>query len=141
MKLGGLHHISLRSQDPGAARRFYEDVIGLQFMEIPVSGDVTSIWRGAPAEGALLASQVGSTFLIISPPLEGTTEGDRFSEYRIGVDHLALAVEDRGELDALVERLRDAGVETQGVETDVVLSKEYVAFRDPDNVQWEAYMV
>ena len=141
MKLGGIHHITLRSQDPAAARRFYEAVIGLQFMEIPVSGDVTSIWKGAPAGGALLASQVGSAFLIIAPPLEGTAEGDRFSEYRIGVDHLAFAVEDRAELDALVERLRDAGVETRGVEDDAVLNKEYVAFRDPDNVQWEAYMV
>ena len=139
MKLAGIHHISLRSQDPEAARRFYEDVIGLQFMEIPVSGAVTSIWKGGPAEGTLLASQVGSTFLIIAPPLEGTTDDDRFSEYRIGLDHLAFAVEDRAELDALVERLRAEGVETQGVEIDAVLSKEYVAFRDPDNVQWEAY--
>jgi len=141
MKLAGIHHITLRSQDPAAARRFYEAALGLQFMEIPVSGEVTSIWKGTPAEGTLLAAQVGSTFLIIAPPLEGAADDDRFSEYRIGPDHLAFAVEDRAELDALVERLRGEGVETQGVETDAVLNKEYVAFRDPDNVQWEAYMV
>lgn len=141
MKAAGIHHVTLRSQDPGEARRFYEEVVGLEFMEIPVSGDVTSIWKGAPAEGVLLATQAGSTFLLILPPLEGTAEGDRFSEYRIGVDHLAFALEDRAELDALVERLRAAGVETHGVETDTVLGKEYVAFRDPDNVQLEAYMV
>jgi hypothetical protein len=40
----------------------------------------------------------------------------------------------------LVGRLRGEGVETEGVETDPVLNKEYVAFRDPDNVQWEFYM-
>ncbi|HYV02102.1 MAG TPA: VOC family protein [Actinomycetota bacterium] len=141
MKVTGIHHITLRSQNPVAARRFYEEVIGLEFMEIPVSGEVTSIWKGAPAEGVLLATQAGSTFLVIAPPLEGTAEGDRFSEYRIGLDHLGFAVEDRAELDSLVERLRAAGVATEGVETDVVLGKEYVAFRDPDNVQWEAYMV
>jgi catechol 2,3-dioxygenase-like lactoylglutathione lyase family enzyme len=141
MKVAGIHHIALRSQDPVAARRFYEEVLGLAFMEIPVSGEFTSIWKGAPDEGVLLATQAGNTFLIIEPPLEETAEGDRFSEYRIGVDHLAFAVEDRAELDALVERLRAAGVQNQGVETDVVLAKEYVAFRDPDNVQWEAYMV
>ncbi len=141
MKVTGIHHITLRSQSPVAARRFYEEVIGLEFMEIPVSGEVTSIWKGAPAEGVLLATQAGSTFLVIAPPLEGTAEGDRFSEYRIGLDHLGFAVEDRAELDSLVERLRAAGVATEGVETDVVLGKEYVAFRDPDNVQWEAYMV
>jgi catechol 2,3-dioxygenase-like lactoylglutathione lyase family enzyme len=141
MKVTGIHHVTLRSQDPEAARRFYEEVVGLEFMEIPVSGEVTSIWKGAPAEGSFLATQAGTTFLVIAPPLEGTAEDDRFSEYRIGLDHLAFAVDDRAELDSLVERLRAAGVETQGVETDFVLGKEYVAFRDPDNVQCEAYMV
>ena len=36
--------------------------------------------------------------------------------------------------------LRGAGVETAGIEHDAVLDKDYVAFRDPDNVQWEFYM-
>jgi len=95
----------------------------------------------APAEGVFLATQAGTTFLVVAPPLEGTAEDDRFSEHRIGLDHLAFAVEDRAELDSLVERPQAAGVDTKGVETDVVLGKEYVAFRDPDNVQLEAYMV
>jgi catechol 2,3-dioxygenase-like lactoylglutathione lyase family enzyme len=140
MTFAGIHHVTLRSQDPEAARRFYQEVIGLGFMEIPVSGETTSIWKGAPVDGVLLAAQVGTTFLVIAPPLEGTAGDDRFSEYRIGLDHLAFAVEDRAGLDSLVERLAAAGVETAGVETDPALGKEYVAFRDPDNVQWEAYM-
>jgi catechol 2,3-dioxygenase-like lactoylglutathione lyase family enzyme len=140
MTFAGIHHVTLRSQDPEAARRFYQEVIGLGFMEIPVSGETTSIWKGAPVDGVLLAAQVGTTFLVIAPPLEGTARDDRFSEYRIGLDHLAFAVEDRAGLDSLVERLAAAGVETAGVETDPALGKEYVAFRDPDNVQWEAYM-
>lgn len=140
MNVSGVHHLALRSQDPQAARRFWEDVVGLSFMEIPVDEAFTSIWRGAPDKGALLAAQVGSTFLILEPPLEGTPDDDRFSERRIGLDHLAFAVDDRGELEALVARLRDAGVQTQGIERDPVLDKDYVAFRDPDNVQCEAYM-
>ena len=141
MKTSGIHHLALRSQDPAAARRFWEDVVGLPFMEIPVSGDFTAMWRGAPADGKLLATQVGSTFVIFEPPLEGTSGDDRFSERRVGLDHLAFAVEDRSELDALVGRLRQAGAPTEGVEHDPVLDKDYVAFRDPDNVQCEAYMV
>jgi catechol 2,3-dioxygenase-like lactoylglutathione lyase family enzyme len=124
-----------------AARRFYEQVVGLDFIEIPVSSEVTSIWKGAPAEGVFHATQAGTTFIVIAPPLEGTAEDDRFSEYRIGLDHLAFAIEDRADLDSLVERLRASGVETEGVETDIVLGKEYVAFRDPDNLQCEAYMM
>ena len=140
MNVAGIHHLTLRSRDPEVARRCYQEVVGLEFIEIPVSGDVTSIWQGAPAEGVLLAAQVGTTFLVIAPPLEGTAGDDRFSEYRIGLDHLAFAFEDRAGLDSLVERLATAGVETKGVETDVVLGKEYVAFRDPDNIQCEAYL-
>jgi catechol 2,3-dioxygenase-like lactoylglutathione lyase family enzyme len=140
VKVAGIHHLTLRSQDPDATRRFYEDVVGLKFTEIPVSREYTAIWKGAPAQGVLLVTQAGNTSVIIAPPLEGTAEDDRFSEYRIGLDHLAFAVEDRAELDSLVQRLRSAGVETQGVETDIVLGKPYVAFRDPDNVQCEAFM-
>jgi catechol 2,3-dioxygenase-like lactoylglutathione lyase family enzyme len=140
MDVSGVHHLALRSQDPDAARRFWEDVVGLSFMEIPVAEGFTSIWRGAPDKGTLLAAQLGSTFLILEPPLEGTPEDDRFSERRIGLDHLAFGVDDRAELESLVRRLRGAGVETQGVERDPVLDKDYVAFRDPDNLQCEAYM-
>jgi glyoxylase I family protein len=140
MNISGIHHLVLRSQDPPRARRFYEDVLGLSFMELPTPGSAVSTWRGAPEAGAFLATQVGPTFLILAPPLEGTTDDDRFSEYRIGVDHLAFAVQDRADLESLVERLRGSGVETEGIERDPLLDKEYVAFRDPDNVQCEAYM-
>jgi catechol 2,3-dioxygenase-like lactoylglutathione lyase family enzyme len=78
--------------------------------------------------------------VILEPPLEGTPEDDRFNERRIGVDHLAFGVEDPATLDELVERLRAEGSETTGVEHDSVLDKDYVAFQDPDNVQWEFYM-
>ncbi len=139
MTVSNLHHVSIRVQDMDRSRRFYEDVLGLSFMELPVGEAVTSIWRGFPKQGTMLATQAGETFVILAPPLEGTPEDDRFSEYRIGVDHLAFGVDDRASLDGLVERLREHGVDTAGVETDPVLNKEYVAFRDPDNVQWEFY--
>jgi len=32
-------------------------------------------------------------------------------------------------------------VPTEGVNTRPVLGKEYVVFRDPDSVQWEAFML
>jgi catechol 2,3-dioxygenase-like lactoylglutathione lyase family enzyme len=139
MTITNLHHVSIRVQDPDRSRRFYEDVLGLAFMELPVGKEVTGVWRGSPKEGTMLATQAGETFVILAPPLEGTPPDDRFSERRIGVDHLAFGVDDRATLDALVERLGSAGVQTAGVETDPVLNKQYVCFRDPDNVQWEFY--
>jgi catechol 2,3-dioxygenase-like lactoylglutathione lyase family enzyme len=139
MTVTSLHHVTLRVQDPDRSRRFYEDVLGLAFMELPVGDVVTAIWRGAPSEGAMFATQAGQTFLVLAPPLEGTPMDDRFDERRIGVDHLAFGVDDRAALEELVERLGANDVETAGIETDPVLGKEYVCFRDPDNVQWEFY--
>lgn len=140
MSVTSLHHVAIRVQDQERARRFYQDVLGLAFMEIPVSGDFIKDWRGAPAEGMLLATQAGSTFVIIEPPLEGTPSDGRFSEQRIGMDHVALGVDDRSDLEKVVESLQNARVDTAGIELDPVLGKEYVCFRDPDNVQWEFYM-
>jgi catechol 2,3-dioxygenase-like lactoylglutathione lyase family enzyme len=140
MGVTSLHHVAIRVRDPVASRRFYEDVLGFAFMEIPVSGDFIAEWEGAPAEGALIAMQAGDTFVILEPPLEGTSRDDRFSERRIGVDHLAFGVDSRDDLERIEGSLRGAGVETAGIEFDPVLQKEYVAFRDPDNVQCEFYM-
>lgn len=124
-KTAGIHHICLRVNDMDTARDFYRDVLGFEVQE---------------AADDLYLFQAGNTLVVLRPPLEGTPEGDRFSEYRIGVDHLAFTVEERDELDRVVESLQDAGVHTEGVELDPTLNKEYVCFRDPDNVQWEFYM-
>jgi catechol 2,3-dioxygenase-like lactoylglutathione lyase family enzyme len=122
----GLHHISLRVGDIDRSVSFYRDVLGFDVQ--------------APAEG-LAYFTAGDSLVVLKPPLEGTAEGDRFSEYRIGVDHLAFAVNDRAELERAVEAVRAAGGTTAGIEVDPLLNKEYVCFRDPDNVQWEFYGV
>jgi glyoxylase I family protein len=126
IQTGGMHHITIRVTDMDRSKRFYSEVLGF---------DVQT-----PAED-LAFFQVGPTLIVLRLPLEGTPEGDRFSEYRIGVDHLAFSVDDRNELEKLVNVLGEAGVETAGIEVDPVLNKEYVCFRDPDNVQWEFYGV
>lgn len=123
----GIHHITVRVNDIEASRRFYQDVVGFD-VQTP--------------QDDLYLFQSGNTIVVLVPPLDGTPEADRFSEHRIGMDHLAFAVDDRAELDRLVDRLREAGVETAGVEVEPILNlnKEYVCFRDPDNVQLEFFM-
>jgi catechol 2,3-dioxygenase-like lactoylglutathione lyase family enzyme len=121
----GISHINLRVSDIDRSIAFYRDVLGFDVHR--------------PTDDLAVFS-TGPTLIGIRPPLEGTPEGDRFSEYRIGVDHLAFTVPDLGELEKLVEALRAAGVDTAGIETDEMSQKEYVAFRDPDNVQWECFL-
>ncbi len=122
----GIHHITLRVNDLERSKRFYQDVLGFD-VQTPVSN--------------LSFFQTGPTVVALRPPLPGTPHGDRFSEYRVGVDHMAFAVPNRGELDKVVKAVRTAGVHTEGVELDPTLHKEYVCFRDPDNVQWEFYHI
>ena len=66
-----------------------------------------------------------------------TPPNDRFSEFRIGLDHLSFKAPDEAALHALAEKLIAAGVETKGVELYKPSGKKYVSFRDPDNIQLE----
>jgi catechol 2,3-dioxygenase-like lactoylglutathione lyase family enzyme len=121
----GMNHITLRVPDIDRSVAFFRDVLGFDVQR--------------PDEG-LAMFFTGQTLIAIRSPLPGTPEGDRFSEYRVGVDHLAMTVPNEDELKKLVESLTEAGVETAGVETDDLTGKQYVAFRDPDNIQWECFL-
>jgi catechol 2,3-dioxygenase-like lactoylglutathione lyase family enzyme len=138
MAVTSLHHISLRVQDPEVSRAFFT-ALGFSSTDIPVPPEMSRTWRGAPDSGVLVAFPAGGTFLVLEPPLAGTAADDSFDEHRIGVDHIAVNVDSRGDLQGLVDRLGALGVATAGIELDPVLGHEYVCFRDPDNVQWEFY--
>ena len=73
-------------------------------------------------------------------PSRAPLADDRFSEFRIGLDHVAFTVADRATLDALAARLLAAGVETNGVEQFAPSGNYYIAFRDPDNIQLEYWL-
>jgi len=84
-----------------------------------------------------------------SPPAEqpsrrgadpNTPAGDVFNPYRVGLDHVALACHDETELQRVVSKLESANVENTGIKLDPTLNKRYVAFKDPERIQWELYM-
>jgi glyoxylase I family protein len=78
-----------------------------------------------------------STRLVLVPPLPGTPVDDRFTEQRIGLDHLAIGVS-IGEVVRLAKILDAAGVPNSGVKEDS-LGPAIITFRDPDNIQWEFF--
>ena len=57
------------------------------------------------------------------------------------LDHIAIACESAEELKRVADGLASAGVENTGIKLDETLQKNYVAFKDPDRIQWEFYMV
>ena len=121
----GVHHIALRSSDLQRSRRFYIDTLGFS----PI----------LEAEGIFLFL-AGNTAIGVRGPTAESPSGDRFNPFRVGLDHIALACTDESELERVANALADAGVENTGVKMDETLGKRYVAFKDPDRIQWELYM-
>jgi catechol 2,3-dioxygenase-like lactoylglutathione lyase family enzyme len=72
-------------------------------------------------------------------PAEQTGAADRFDPFRLGLDHLALAIADAGELEGLREQLDAAEVPNHGIERDPVTGAAYISFYDPDGIAWELY--
>jgi catechol 2,3-dioxygenase-like lactoylglutathione lyase family enzyme len=122
--LTGFHHITLNVTDLTRSRAFYEGVLGLK---------VDQDFRGCK-----LRFRLGDGGrLVLVPPLDGTPDGDRFSEQRIGMDHLAIGVSSRAELDKLLVLLQKAGVPAS-LHQDP-LGPAMITFRDPDNIQLEFF--
>lgn len=124
IKTSGVHHIALRSGNLERSKRFYSETLGFPvLMETPI-----------------FIFLAGSTAVAVRGPEANSPEGDVFSPFRVGLDHIALACEDESELQRVASVLSEAGVENTGVKTDEVLGKRYVAFKDPDRIAWELYM-
>ncbi len=122
-----ISHIILTVSDLDKARAFYGDLLGFELHEIPAQYGRLMYF---PAEG-------GASVWLIQH--NQTPPDDRFSEFRVGLDHLAFAAPSKEFLDVLADKLLAAGVNTKGVEL-FHGRWYYVAFRDPDNIQLEYWL-
>jgi catechol 2,3-dioxygenase-like lactoylglutathione lyase family enzyme len=117
-------HLGLRVTDLARAKRFYVDTLG--FGLVGETQRVVFI----DAKGMLIA---------LIGPGEQTDAVDRFNPFRVGLDHLALAIAEAEELEALRVQLDAAGVPNHGLEQDAVTGATYISFYDPDGIAWELY--
>jgi glyoxylase I family protein len=122
MTVPAINHVILTVSDIQKSCQFYEGVLGFEMKQY---GNMV-----------YFPVQNGSIWLVTHPQ---TGQGDRFSEFRIGLDHIAFTAPSKEFLDELAAKLKAAGVPTQGVE---LFHKRwyYVAFRDPDNMQLEYWL-
>jgi glyoxylase I family protein len=126
MKLNasGLSHLGLRVTNLARARHFYVDILGCELVRETHEGILINL-SGIPI--ALYETDGNSSSY------------DRFNPFRVGLDHLALAIEDAGTLEDLQRNLDAAGVRNHGVEEDPETHSKYISFYDPDGIAWELY--
>jgi catechol-2,3-dioxygenase len=111
--------------DMGVTRSFYHDTLGFPIaLESP----------------ELLIVKAGSVFVAFKQAVPRDKHYATFSPFEVGLDHVALVCETEEELHRLVSGLSEAGITNTGLKRDEVLNKVYVAFKDPDGIQWEFYM-
>ena len=122
----GLHHVVLTVTDIDRSAEFYARILQLK--------------HGTNEEHDWRYLTDGVVHFLVQRAPNLPISGDRFDENRGGLDQLAFAVPSRAELEATLASLQELGVKTAGIEFDPDGGAEYVAFRDPDNIQVEVYV-
>jgi glyoxylase I family protein len=124
-ELAGFSHVALSVRDLDTSSAWYSDVLGFNVFEKIEHDEFREHVMLHPA-GAILCLQN-----------HHANAGETFAPQRTGMDHFALRVADRAELDAW-----EALFVEKGVKHTSVVEKDYGAvlcFRDPDDIQLEMF--
>lgn len=119
----GIGHIALRVTDLPRAKRFYTEALGFTLV--------------GESERACFVT-IGEALFALLAGTDQTAPNDRFDPFRVGLDHLALAVPATA-LPDLQHRLDAAGVRNNGIERDERSGAESITFYDPEGIAWEFY--
>ncbi|MBK5289555.1 MAG: VOC family protein [Acidimicrobiia bacterium] len=79
---------------------------------------------------------LGNTLIGLHQHAQAAPE-DNFTEFRVGLDHLAFGCADRAELESWVHKLDELGVQHGGIKDATYGSG--VSFRDPDGIALEIF--
>ena len=128
----GFAHIRLTVTDLVRSRAFYDQLFGWDVAyEVAADADEATKQALGFLFGGLIYAAPGG-LVGLRPVAPG---GDAFDENRVGLDHLALSVASRADLDAAVEALEALGAPHEQVkDLGQVLILE---FRDPDGIALE----
>jgi catechol 2,3-dioxygenase-like lactoylglutathione lyase family enzyme len=127
----GVSHVELTVRDADRSATWYEQALCMkrlgEFPEWATPGVAARVIQ-------VMHPATGLNFGLIQH--EGGDHGE-FSEFRVGLDHLALMVESRDQLVKWVEHLDGCGVAHSGINDQPYGS--VLVFRDPDNIQLELF--
>jgi glyoxylase I family protein len=128
--LSGFHHLGLTVRDIEASEAWYTKVLGLvrAFVEPHPTGDGYAVVMTHPGTGLFLG-------------LDYHPDADRemFNERRTGLDHLALQLSSRSELDEWITHLDALGVDHGPLSEGGAEPAPFalVVFHDPDRIPIE----
>lgn len=124
VKTAGVHHIRITVTDPAKSSEFYSLLGFEKMMDFPDGVLVTN--------GAIILG------LRTGPGESRAVAGDRFDPNRVGLDHLALLVGSRADLDTLIGVCKAQGVTCGEIVDFGETFRFYVLMlEDPDGVQIE----
>ena len=122
---GRFHHMDIYVADLGRSVEFWEPLLEALGWTIAVSRPTVRSWRGAGAE----------LFFVQTEP-EFAAEG--YHRKRVGLNHLAFALEDRGELERFRELVSAGGARMlYGGEIEETSTQHRFFFEDPDRIKVE----
>jgi len=125
MAFNGMH-LALTVTDLSTSGPWYQKVF-----------EGTQLFAGNDGVGEVELYLVPDNILIGLRQHESTSAGDEFAYDRCGMDHAAMHVADRAEVEQWSEKLAGLGVETSGV-----IDSPYgyhVNFKDPDGIALEVF--
>ena len=122
---GRFHHMDIYVADLGRSVAFWEPLLEALGWSVAVSRPTVRSWRGAEAE----------LFFVQTEP-EFAAEG--YHRKRIGLNHLAFALEDRGELERFRELVAAGGARMlYGGVIEETSTQHRFFFEDPDRIKVE----
>ena len=128
--LHALHHIGLSVTDVARSENWYSEVFGFERVMVETH-------HGGGGGYAVVLNRPG-TPIFIGLDHHAAGDGSVFDERRTGLDHVAIGVTERAELDSWVDHLDALGVAHSDV-NDVTEPFPFATLivRDPDNIQLE----
>ncbi|MGV3767937.1 MAG: VOC family protein [Chitinophagaceae bacterium] len=127
MKLLGIHHIAILTEDYETSKRFYTEVLGFEILA-ETFREARNSWK--------LDLGLNGNYTIELFSFPDFRERASFPEAK-GLRHLAFAVED---VELAAQYLREKGVERiEPVRTDELTGKKFLFFYDPNGQPLELY--
>ena len=127
---GTVHHLNVSVTDLERSEAWYTNVLGL-----------THGWEMEDVEGRgrkVVLLHPGEPMRIVLSRHQAN-DGEPFSEFRTGLDHLEFVVTQKADLHEWAERLDELGIAHSGVKELSYTENSMLTFRDPDNIQLEFF--